>query len=188
MTPRYRSGDALHGAARVRAEERGGPSGCADRIEGRARDLVDTAKGRTVGGELVPGDDFVEKTLPAILDTLASPDAVAADGLERMLAHQLATAHTAAMKAAGVMSNLLAQADRTTGPAQQAACIEAARMAGAFSRLTGSYQAGMQTLQRMRSGGRQTVIVQHNHVSDGGQAVIGGPAGGGGERRNRVRG
>lgn len=64
-------------------------------------------------------------------------------------------------------------------------------MAGTFARLSGSYQAGMMTLQRMRSGGRQTVIVQHNHVGEGGQAVIGGQqqvGGGGPSRRRRDRG
>ncbi|WP_187278593.1 hypothetical protein [Methylobacterium sp. WL64] len=32
-----------------------------------------------MGGEIVPSDDFVTRTLPAILDTLVSHDAVAAD-------------------------------------------------------------------------------------------------------------
>jgi hypothetical protein len=43
----------------------------------------------------------------------------------------------------------------------------------------------------MRSGGQQTVIVQHNHVGGGGQAVIGGQqhvGGGGPARRKRDRG
>lgn len=34
---------------------------------------------RTVGGEIVPSDDFVTRTLSAILDTLVNHDAVAAD-------------------------------------------------------------------------------------------------------------
>ncbi|WP_238232656.1 hypothetical protein [Methylobacterium thuringiense] len=204
-------------AARVKAEERGGPSGLADRLEDKARAPVPAETPRTVGGEMMPSDDFVEKTLPAILDTLASPDAVsadasrdrldlaqqagslemsldtadsiqAADGLERMLAHQMATAHVAAMKAAGVMNGLLDYAGKTRGAEQQAACIEANRMAGAYARLTGSFQAGMQTLQRVRSGGRQVVVVQHNHINEGAQAVVTGAVGGGAARRKRVRG
>ena len=73
-------------------------------------------------------------------------------------------------------------------PERQAACVEATRMAGAFAKLTGSFQAGMQTLQRVRSGGRQTVVVQYNTVSEGGQAVIGAQqhvGGGGGRRKAR---
>ncbi|MGT2479583.1 hypothetical protein ACU4GR_13430 [Methylobacterium oryzae CBMB20] len=116
---RARAGDTLLGMARVRAEERGGPSGYADRQEAAVRAPVE-APVRAVGGELVPAEDFATKTLPAILDTLVNPDAVAADAsrdrldlaknagslelaldtadtiqagdaLERMLAHQLAT-------------------------------------------------------------------------------------------------
>src|ERR1017187_5454211 len=47
------------------------------------------------------------------------------------------------------------------------------------------YQAGFFTLQKIRTGGKQTVVVQHVRVADGGQAVIagsmktGGPRGGG---------
>ena len=36
------------------------------------------------------------------------------------------------------------------------------------------YQAAFVTLQRARTGGRQEVVVQHVHVSGGGQAVIAG--------------
>jgi hypothetical protein len=156
----------------------------------------------------MPAEDFAENTLPAILDTLANPDAVAADasrdrldlaknagslemaldtadsiqaadGLERMLAHQLATAHTAAMTAAALMQQQMTEASRSLGPNRQAACVEAERMSRAFVRLTGSYQAGMQTLQRMRSGGRQVVVVQHNHIGEGAQAVVAGSVTGG---------
>ncbi|GJE29537.1 hypothetical protein [Methylobacterium organophilum] len=212
MVKRQRAGDALLGAARIRAEEQGAPSGIADRFEARAREALPPQRPRTVGGELLPDEDFATQTLPALLDTLANPDAVAADAsrdrldlaheagslevaldtadaiqaadsLERMLAHQLGTAHVAAMKAAMVMRHLLDHAGRCTGSERQATCAEANRMAGTFARLTGSFQAGMQTLQRVRSGGRQTVVVQYNTVGEGGQAVIGGTVGGGGKGR-----
>lgn len=214
-----RSGDAILGASRCRVEERGGPSGYADRQEATVRAPVE-APVRTVGGELAPSEDFATKTLTAILDTLVNPDAVAADAsrdrldlaknagslelaldtadtiqagdaLERMLAHQMATTHVLAMKAAAIMGQQLDLADRTMGAAKQAACVEAARMAGAVARMNGSFQAGMQTLQRVRAGGQQTVVVQHNYVGDGGQAVIGGQqqvGGGGVPRRKRDRG
>jgi hypothetical protein len=40
-----------------------------------------------------------------------------------------------------------------------------------------TYQQGMMTLQRVRSGGKQTVVVQHVHVKEGGQAVVAGKVG-----------
>jgi hypothetical protein len=163
---RARAGDTLLGVSRVRAEERGVPSGFADRQEATVRTPVE-APVRAVGGELVPAEDFATKTLPAILDTLVNPDAVAADAsrdrldlaknagalelaldtadtiragdaLERMLAHQMAATHVLAMKAAAVMGQQLDIADRTLGTAKQAACVEAARMAGAVARWRGS--------------------------------------------------
>lgn len=217
MGRRQRSGEVILGAERIRAEGAGAPSQLADRYEMKGREPVPADARRTAGGELVPDDDFATSTLPALLDTLANPDAVAADasrdrldlaqragslemaldtadtiqaadGLERMLAHQMATAHACAMKTAAVLNGLLDHADRTRGAERQMACVEAARMASAYARLSGSFQAGMQTLQRMRSGGRQVVVVQHNTVKDGGQAVIGGAVGGGGARRKQASG
>ncbi len=44
----------------------------------------------------------------------------------------------------------------------------------AAARMMDVYQAGMLTLQTSRTGGRQTVVVQHVQVSDGGRAVIAG--------------
>ncbi len=217
MTRRRKSGDDLLGVARIRAEERGGPSGIADRYEATVRATLPVGTPRTAGGELLPSEDFAENTLPAVLDTLANPDAVAADasrdrldlarnagslemaldtadsiqaadGLERMLAHQLATAHVAAMKAATMMGHYMDEAGRSLGASRQAACVEAERMSRAFVRLTGSYQAGMQTLQRMRSGGRQVVVVQHNHIGEGAQAVVAGSVTGGPRSRKRAGG
>ena len=57
-----------------------------------------------------------------------------------MLAHQLATTHVLAMKVAAVMGQQLDLADRTMGTTKQAACVEAARMAGAVARMNGSFQ------------------------------------------------
>src|ERR1700761_141733 len=66
-------------AARIRAEERGRPCGAADRHDDAAREPLAQVPARTVGGELLPEDDFTYSTLPAILDTLVSPDAIGAD-------------------------------------------------------------------------------------------------------------
>ena len=73
--------------------------------------------------------------------------------------------------------------------ARERANIQATRIA----RMHGTYQNGMLALQKMRSGGQQTVRVVHQHVTvnDGAQAVVAGemntlrPTGG---RRKRVGG
>ena len=48
------------------------------------------------------------------------------------------------------------------------------RLAGAASRLMMAYQQGLVTLDRLRAGGKQTIIVQHVQVNEGGQAVVAG--------------
>lgn len=84
----------------------------------------------------------------------------AANTIERMLAHQMAAAHKAAL-------GLVAKADR------QRDTVEQARLINASVRLMTVCQQGALTLQRLRTGGNQTVTVQHVTVADGGQAVIG---------------
>jgi hypothetical protein len=64
---------------------------------------------------------------------------------------------------------------RMEGAAAQSVSVEAARLAGATSRMMQTFQQGMLTLQRLRTGGKQQVVVQHQYVTkveDGGQAVI----------------
>jgi len=91
----------------------------------------------------------------------------ASNALEQMLTHQMAAAHKAAM-------DLLAKAS------QHRDSVEAARLTNASSRLMSVYQHGMLTLNRLRTGGKQTVTVQHVNVGAGGQAVIGNVQTGGG--------
>ena len=52
--------------------------------------------------------------------------------------------------------------------------VRVTRLAGAASRLMMAFQQGMVTLDRLRSGGRQHIVVQHVQVNDGGQAVVAG--------------
>jgi len=52
--------------------------------------------------------------------------------------------------------------------------IEMARLSNAAARAMQVYQEGILTLQKLRTGGKQTVVVQHVQVSEGGQAVIAG--------------
>jgi hypothetical protein len=72
---------------------------------------------------------------------------------------------------------------------REAANVRACRLAGAISRLSATYQQGLLTLQRKRTGGNQHVTVKHIHqqvnVTEGGQAVVAGETvtRGQGERR-----
>ena len=62
------------------------------------------------------------------------------------------------------------------------------RLVNAMARLMGTYQDGLLTLQKLRSGGNQTVTVQHVNVAAGAQAVIGNVrTGGPGDARTGMR-
>ena len=106
------------------------------------------------------------------LELLADADAVALgidaaesigaqNSLEKMLAHQMAAAHKHSLS---LMAKIPRAADN----------LEALRLTNASVRLMLAYQCGVRLLQKIRSGGRQVVIVQHVKVSEGGQAVIAG--------------
>jgi hypothetical protein len=168
-----------------------------------------------VGGELVPTDCGEGAREWRLLNTLDNPTYVTADAsrsrldlaqqagslegaldaaetieardsLERMLAHQLATAHTAAMKLSAEMNKQIDHALRTRGEGEnERAILNATRLAGAVGRIMSSYQQGMLTVQRLRSGGKQVVTVQHVSINEGAQALVAGNmrAGGGGGRR-----
>jgi hypothetical protein len=99
----------------------------------------------------------------------------AENSLEKMLAHQMAVAHEMAMRFA----------DRALScqHARAGDQVEATRCANTAARLMGTFQDAMLTLQRIRSGGSQTVTVQHVTVAQGGQAVIGNVGTGGVKRR-----
>jgi len=49
--------------------------------------------------------------------------------------------------------------------------------------MSGTFQQGIITVQRMRSGGQQVVTVQHVQVNEGGQAIVAGKVKGGGARK-----
>ena len=165
--------------------------------EDYANDLLDEAKGVlapsysseiSIGREAMPA--LENRSLAGVRETLERPDAIALeassrrldllsdadfvslgvdaaesinanDSLEKMLAHQIAGAHKYALK-------LLALIDRTSDN------LEKLRLTNASARMMQAYQEGMKLLYKIRSGGRQTVVVQHVQVSEGGQAVIAG--------------
>jgi hypothetical protein len=98
--------------------------------------------------------------LPSAVDAALS--AQARSSLEKMLCHQMAAAHSAAMKLAG----------RVGGGSLP--IHEEGRLANAAARMMQVFQEGLLTLQKLKTGGKQTMVVQHVQVSEGGQAVIAG--------------
>ncbi|MBK6471587.1 MAG: hypothetical protein IPF94_12925 [Betaproteobacteria bacterium] len=92
----------------------------------------------------------------------------ASNSLEKMLAHQMAVAHEGTMRLM----------DRALSFESSQDAVESCRLANTAARLMGVFQDGLLTLQRLRTGGSQTVTVQHVNVQSGAQAVIGMATGG----------
>jgi hypothetical protein len=111
----------------------------------------------------------------------AAESVQAGNSMEKMLAHQMAVAHEASMR-------LLDRALSYEGEGRfmrQGDSVEACRLANTAARLMSSFQDGLLTLQKLRTGGNQVVTVQHVNVQPGGQAVIGNVQTGGAKRRGR---
>src|SRR5215207_10882152 len=82
------------------------------------------------------------------------------DEIEAMLGAQMAAVHLATMTFARRLNHVdnLAQQDSAER---------------AFNKLARTFTAQMEALKRYRTGGEQKVTVQHVHVNEGGQAVVG---------------
>jgi hypothetical protein len=78
------------------------------------------------------------------------------------------------MRAAARMNEELEAAGVIDPNKREAANVRACRLAGAISRMSATYQQGLLTLQRKRTGGNQQVTVKHIHqqvnVTQGGQS------------------
>lgn len=105
--------------------------------------------------------------LALAIDAAESIDA--GNSLEKMLAHQMAVAHEASLR---LMNRALSYEAGGRGM-REGDAVEACRLANTAARLMSSFQDGMLTLHRLRTGGNQTVTVQHVSVQAGAQAVIG---------------
>ncbi|HME20447.1 MAG TPA: hypothetical protein VKI44_03655 [Acetobacteraceae bacterium] len=95
------------------------------------------------------------------------------NSLEKMLAHEMAAAHALAMELQAEGRELL-RVYKRTGHIHQHVSIEAGRLFNASARMMTVFQDGLLTLQKIRSGGTQHVVVQHINVGDGGRAVVAG--------------
>ena len=82
------------------------------------------------------------------------------DAIERMVAVQMAITHVATIRSA-----------RRLAQAQNLNQVEA-HYTG-FTKLTRTFTAQMEALRKHRTGGTQTVVVQHVNIADGGQAIVG---------------
>lgn len=106
------------------------------------------------------------------------------NSLEKMLAHQLALTHEMVMKLGNAAMGEVQKIQHPTthgNGLRQGDAIELQRLTNSVARLQASFQQGMLTMQKLRTGGNQTVTVQHVNVGAGGQAVIGNVTGGGGK-------
>ncbi len=82
------------------------------------------------------------------------------DGVERMLAVQMAATHVAMVRAGRRMAH-----------AENLAQVQA--HTNGYTKLARTYTAQMEALRKHRNGGKQTVTVQHVTVEGGGQAIVG---------------
>ena len=96
------------------------------------------------------------------LGTDAATSISASNSIEKMLAHQMVVAHDLAMK----VSYLTMSPD--IGP------LNIPKLSNAAVRLMEAFQGGVLALHKIKTGGRQTVVVQHVDVGSGGKAVIAG--------------
>jgi hypothetical protein len=94
------------------------------------------------------------------------------NSLEKMLAHQMAAAQSMAMEAQAEARTLM-RLFEINGHVHQHLSVEAVRMTNASALMMDTFQ-GLLTIQKIRSGGQQTVVVQHVNVGDGGRAVVAG--------------
>ena len=105
----------------------------------------------------------------------------AENSFEKMLAHQLALTHEMVMKLGNAAMGEVEKIQHPTthgNGLRQGDTIELQRITNSVARLQASFQQGMLTMHKLRTGGNQTVTVQHVNVGAGGQAVIGNVTGG----------
>lgn len=155
-----------------------------------------------VGGELTLSKEYAAET-SSLANTVEQPDNVTAEAsrdrlqltldldctglaldtaetiqaqnsLEKMLAHQLATAHKLSMTFAKNALDYISKQDSGLYDQSGIQTVESARAANTSAKLMDIYQKGILALNKVRTGGRQTVTVQHVNVSNGGQALVAG--------------
>ena len=97
----------------------------------------------------------------------------AENSIEKAMVHQLAAAHALALRLVGRANLEIEGIGRFDRSGQRETIVEIARLSNAAARLMQTYQQGVLAFAKIRSGGAQTIVVQHVQVN-GGQAVIAG--------------
>jgi hypothetical protein len=121
--------------------------------------FVEASLYQLISAARLPGSGISEIAVNASLAFIE--DANPRGEVECALVLQMACTHAATM---GVLATFAG----AHGPARNMAA-----KASAASRLLRAYTIQLETLRRFRSGGSQLVRVEHVHVHEGGQAVIG---------------
>ena len=78
------------------------------------------------------------------------------------------------MKIIGRAENELKRSDGLSESYRHNSLLSANRLFGTATRLMATCQSAAETIQKLRTGGKQVVTVQHVQVNDGGQAVVTG--------------
>jgi hypothetical protein len=121
--------------------------------------FVDASLYQLQAAARLPGSGISEIAINA---ALAMIEAVSPkDEIEASLASQMVCAHSAAMA-------VLARLGGGYGSERRVAAL-----GSAAARLLRAYATQVEVLRRLRHGGQQYVRVEHVHINDGGQAVIG---------------
>ena len=121
--------------------------------------FVDASLHQLIAAARLPGGGISEIAVNASLAFIEG--AKPADEIECALVIQMACTHAAALAVLGRLGG-------AHGPDRNVAA-----KACAAARLLRAYAAQVEALRRLRNGGSQFVRVEHVHVNEGGQAVIG---------------
>ena len=122
-------------------------------------DFVNASLFQLQAAARLPGSGICEMTVNAALAMIEA--AAPKDEIEGALAVQMACTHSAAMA-------VLARLGGGGGSEQRVAAL-----GSTAARLLRAYSTQIEVLRRLRHGGNQYMRVEHVHVNDGGQAVIG---------------
>lgn len=152
-----------------------------------------------VGGEVIPSSGYEDASLNDTdvqrrlasryrLEGLADCDALtlgvdvaesidAADTVQKLMAHELAIAHTLACRFASQATKAVEQIDCWTPVLKRNSHIaDATRLGDSTARLMMAAAKATEALNKWRGGKPQQIIVQHIHMDGNSQAVISGNA------------
>jgi hypothetical protein len=121
--------------------------------------FVNASLVQLIAAAKLPGGGLSETAVNASLAFIEN--AKPKDEVESALLIQMACTHTAAMSVLAMFAGGLGYG--RDGPLK----------ASAAARLMRAYATQVETLRRLRNGGSQVVRVEHVHVNEGGQALIG---------------